>query len=134
MFVKALRNQVIRCEYGKRIGRSAKVVVSFGDICVEQKNGDIQVVERFIVTSWNEWDPLREVLVGSAARASFQPADPGCWPQVRGILSVSVSCPNGPKPRDTTEGPRRNWLGSVRCGIPRGSPSGAWKPSDFSRG
>ena len=28
-----------------------------------------------IVQSWNEWDPLREIVVGAADGACFEPAD-----------------------------------------------------------
>lgn len=35
------------------------------------------------VNSWNEWDPLREVVVGSADHAGFEPTEPGSRPALR---------------------------------------------------
>ncbi|MFF3400314.1 glycine amidinotransferase [Streptomyces sp. NPDC002659] len=37
-----------------------------------------------VVNSWNEWDALREVVVGSAVGAHFEPTEPGNRPQIRG--------------------------------------------------
>ncbi|MCX4673506.1 glycine amidinotransferase [Streptomyces sp. NBC_01381] len=37
-----------------------------------------------VVNSWNEWDHLKEVVVGSADGACFEPTEPGNRPQVRG--------------------------------------------------
>jgi glycine amidinotransferase len=48
-----------------------------------------------IVNSWNEWDPLQEIVVGSADNACFEPTEPGCRPQRR---RGSAAFPTGPKP------------------------------------
>jgi glycine amidinotransferase len=36
-----------------------------------------------VVESWNEWDPLTDVVLGSADNACFEPREPGCRPQIR---------------------------------------------------
>lgn len=36
-----------------------------------------------MVNSWNEWDPLQEVIVGSASGACFEPSEPGNRPALR---------------------------------------------------
>lgn len=48
-----------------------------------------------IVSSWNEWDPLQEIVVGSADNACFEPTEPGHRPQRR---RGSAPFPIGPKP------------------------------------
>ena len=50
-----------------------------------------------VVSSWNEWDPLEEVVVGSADGACFEPTEPGCRPTVRG---GGGAFPTGPKPAE----------------------------------
>ncbi|MER7046082.1 glycine amidinotransferase [Streptomyces jumonjinensis] len=50
------------------------------------------------VNAWNEWDPLREMVVGSAAGAAFEPAEPGNRPQIRGRAGEPF--PAGPKPAE----------------------------------
>ncbi|MEH1016319.1 serine/threonine protein kinase [Micromonospora sp. CPCC 206060] len=55
-----------------------------------------------VVNSWNEWDPLREVVVGSATGACFEPTEPGNRPQRRGSAS-GTPFPTGPKPSEATE-------------------------------
>ena len=51
-----------------------------------------------VVSSWNEWDPLREVVVGSAAGACFEPTEPGCVPRLRD--GSGGPFPTGPKPEE----------------------------------
>ncbi|MDI3389362.1 glycine amidinotransferase [Streptomyces sp. B-S-A8] len=48
-----------------------------------------------VVNSWNEWDPLQEIVVGSADGAAFEPTEPGNRPQVRD--GSAASFPTGPK-------------------------------------
>lgn len=50
------------------------------------------------VNSWNEWDTLKEVVVGSADGACFEPVEPGNRPQVRNAPDQPF--PTGPKPPD----------------------------------
>jgi glycine amidinotransferase len=52
-----------------------------------------------IVNSWNEWDPLEEIVVGCADGASFEPTEPGNRPQIRDA-SPATPFPTGPKPAD----------------------------------
>lgn len=48
-----------------------------------------------IVNSWNEWDTLREMVVGSATGAYFEPTEPGTRPQIRNRPDTPF--PSGPK-------------------------------------
>ncbi|GAA1542769.1 glycine amidinotransferase [Streptomyces albidochromogenes] len=50
------------------------------------------------VNAWNEWDTLREMVVGSAAGAAFEPTEPGNRPQIRGRAQAPF--PTGPKPAE----------------------------------
>ncbi|MBT2450299.1 glycine amidinotransferase [Streptomyces sp. ISL-43] len=54
-----------------------------------------------IVNSWNEWDPLEEILVGRADGACFEPTESGYRPQLRGTPS-GQRFPTGPKSPDVT--------------------------------
>lgn len=51
-----------------------------------------------LVNSWNEWDPLREIVVGVADNANFEPNEPGYRPALRNEKSVPF--PVGPKPAE----------------------------------
>lgn len=52
-----------------------------------------------LVNSWNEWDPLEEVVVGRADGACYEPTEPGYRPQVRGARNAPF--PTGAKPAET---------------------------------
>src|SRR6266545_4978467 len=52
-----------------------------------------------IVNSWNEWDPLEEVVVGIADSACFEPSEPACRPVVRNAPGRNF--PSGPKAAET---------------------------------
>ncbi|SDT80592.1 arginine deiminase family protein [Actinoplanes derwentensis] len=54
-----------------------------------------------VVSSWNEWDPLEEVVVGRADGACFDPAEPGYRPQIRGPRAPGETFPVGPKSAET---------------------------------
>ncbi|MBF4615474.1 glycine amidinotransferase [Curtobacterium sp. VKM Ac-1376] len=54
-----------------------------------------------IVNSWNEWDPLEEIVVGRADNASFDPREPGYRPQIRGAAGSTEEFPSGPKDAET---------------------------------
>jgi glycine amidinotransferase len=56
---------------------------------------------RPIVNSWNEWDPLLEIVVGSAENACFEPTEPGTRPQLRD--GSGGPFPTGPKPAELIE-------------------------------
>jgi glycine amidinotransferase len=57
-----------------------------------------------IVSSWNEWDPLQEVVVGCADGACFEPTEPGCLPLLRHDASPGgAPFPTGPKPREAID-------------------------------
>lgn len=55
-----------------------------------------------IVSSWTEWDPLEEIVVGRADGAQFEPTEPGSRPQVRGG-AAGGPFPVGPKAQDVIE-------------------------------
>jgi glycine amidinotransferase len=50
------------------------------------------------VTAWNEWDPLEEIVVGSADNACFEPTEPASRPQRRD--GSGLPFPTGRKPAD----------------------------------
>ena len=54
------------------------------------------------VNSWNEWDPLQEIVVGSADNACFEPVEPGYRPVQRGVSSHEPF-PSGRKAQLTIE-------------------------------
>jgi glycine amidinotransferase len=66
-----------------------------------------------IVGSWNEWDPLEEMVVGRADNACFEPSEPGCRPQMRGP-NKSLPFPTGPKPQAAIETANEELDGLVR--------------------
>lgn len=49
-----------------------------------------------VVSSWNEWDPLEEMVVGIADDACYEPTEPGNRPAVRG--GERRAFPTGQKP------------------------------------
>lgn len=51
---------------------------------------------RGMVCSWNEWDPLEEIVVGVATGAHFDLQEPGHRPKRRGNRS-DLAFPRGPK-------------------------------------
>ncbi|MBV9139945.1 MAG: glycine amidinotransferase [Pseudonocardiales bacterium] len=56
-----------------------------------------------LVNSWNEWDPLREIVVGVADNACFEPREPGYRPQLRTRDGRDAAFPTGPKPAEMIE-------------------------------
>jgi len=55
-----------------------------------------------IVNSWNEWDPLEEIIVGTADGAHFEATEPGNHPKIRHPdLHDMVPFPSGAKKADT---------------------------------
>ena len=56
------------------------------------------MAKKLIVNSWNEWDELEEVIVGSAEQASFDLTEPACHPKLRGSKKVNaIPFPSGSK-------------------------------------
>ncbi|WP_369275974.1 glycine amidinotransferase [Streptomyces sp. R11] len=53
------------------------------------------------VNSWNEWDPLREVVVGSAENSCFEPTEPGNKPTIRN--SPGTPFPTGRKSKEAID-------------------------------
>ncbi|MDH6060144.1 glycine amidinotransferase, partial [Chrysosporum bergii ANA360D] len=57
-----------------------------------------------IVNSWNEWDELKEMVVGIADGAYFEPTEPGNRPALRDKnIAKMFSFPRGPKKQEVTE-------------------------------
>lgn len=57
-----------------------------------------------IVSSWNEWDILEEVVVGIADNANYEPTEPGNHPKLRDSkLADRIPFPRGPKSQEVTE-------------------------------
>nr|ADF88261.1 amidinotransferase [Aphanizomenon sp. 10E9]ADF88264.1 amidinotransferase [Aphanizomenon sp. 22D11]ADF88278.1 amidinotransferase [Aphanizomenon sp. 10E6] len=57
-----------------------------------------------IVNSWNEWDELKEMVVGIADGAYFEPTEPGNRPALRDKnIAKMFSFPSGPKKQEVTE-------------------------------
>ena len=55
-----------------------------------------------VVNSWNEWDPLEEVVVGSADGSCFEPSEPANRPQIRNARP-GTPFPTGPKSHGAVE-------------------------------
>jgi glycine amidinotransferase len=83
-----------------------------------------------IVNSWNEWDPLEEVVVGSALGACFEPVEPGNRPQVRNRPDLPF--PTGRKPREAVEEAEEELAGLVEVLRARGVTVRRPEPHDFS--
>lgn len=84
-----------------------------------------------IVNSWNEWDPLREVVVGSADNACFEPIEPGNRPTVRNAPAGSPF-PTGPKPRAAIERANEELAGLAALLESRGITVRRPTPHDFA--
>lgn len=82
-----------------------------------------------LVNSWNEWDPLREIVVGSARQASFEPAEPGYRPALRGLPGPF---PTGAKPASMTEPAEEELAGLVALLESRGVTVCRPTPHDFA--
>ena len=65
-----------------------------------------------VVNSWNEWAPLKEIVVGSARGACFEPTEPGNRPAVRGRPDEPF--PTGIKPAETLAAAEEQLEGLVR--------------------
>lgn len=86
-----------------------------------------------IVNSWNEWDPLEEIVVGVADNACFEPTEPGYRPQVRGPRDHGVPpFPTGPKPKETIDRANAELDGLVALLQSRGVVVRRPDPQDFS--
>jgi glycine amidinotransferase len=84
-----------------------------------------------IVCSWNEWDPLEEVVLGDAAGACFDVIEPGHRPKRRGPRR-GLSFPCGPKPQDAIDQARAELDGLASLLEGRGITVRRPLPFDFS--
>lgn len=69
------------------------------------------------VGSWNEWDALEEIVVGSATNAAYEPAEPGSRPSVR---RSQGPFPTGPKPQHVIDAANRELDGLAQLLTDRG--------------
>ena len=66
-----------------------------------------------LVSSWNEWDPLEEIVVGSADNACYEPIEPASRPIRRGPTERDQPFPTGPKPPEVIERANEELAGLV---------------------
>src|SRR3954464_15900146 len=86
-----------------------------------------------VVNSWNEWDPLEEVVVGSADGPCFEPTEPGNHPQIRNAMR-GRPLSTGPKPHAAIERANDELAGLQALLESQGVKVREPKPFDFSRG
>lgn len=88
-----------------------------------------------IVNSWNEWDPLEEILVGCADQAAYEPTEPGCRPQQRGRYGTGgmAPFPTGLKPRAAIEAANEELDGLVKLLESLGVTVRRPAPHDFAQ-
>jgi glycine amidinotransferase len=85
-----------------------------------------------VVNSWNEWDPLEEIVVGSADGACFEPTEPSNHPQIRTALR-GMPFPTGPKSHGAIERANEELAGLEALLESQGVKVRRPKPYDFSR-
>ncbi|MFE2409328.1 glycine amidinotransferase [Kitasatospora sp. NPDC057904] len=83
-----------------------------------------------IVNSWNEWDPLREIVVGSADGAHFEPTEPGNRPTVRNA-PAGTPFPTGPKSPEAIDRANEELAGLAALLESRGITVRRPEPHDF---
>ena len=89
------------------------------------------------VNSWNEWDPLLEVVVGIADNACFDSREPGCRPFLRGAHSGEdrfTGFPSGPKKSSTIENANHELQGLVQVLESNGIKVHRPEPMCFEKG
>jgi len=65
-------------------------------------------MEYVLVQSWNEWDPLEEIVVGTAAGACFSPLEPGYRAEIRDPhIARVMPWPRGPKKASVVDAAER---------------------------
>lgn len=85
-----------------------------------------------IVNSWNEWDPLEEIVVGCADGANYEPTEPGNRPAVRDS-ALGTRFPTGPKPADVLARANDELAGLVTLLESHGVQVRRPAPHDFSQ-
>jgi glycine amidinotransferase len=84
-----------------------------------------------LVSSWNEWDALEEVVVGIADNACYEPTEPGSKPQVRALPGEPF--PKGPKPQEAIDRANEELTGLVALLESRGVTVRRPQQYDFSQ-
>ncbi|WP_419998124.1 glycine amidinotransferase [Streptomyces boninensis] len=82
------------------------------------------------VNSWNEWDPLQEIVVGSADNACFEPTEPGSRPAVRNTPGTGF--PTGPKSKEAIDLANEELTGLTQVLRSQGVTVRRPEPHDFS--
>ncbi len=87
-----------------------------------------------IVNAWNEWDPLEEVVVGSADQACFEPTEPGSHPKLRdSAIADQIPFPGGPKPQAMLDKTNEELAGFAALLESQGVKVRRPEPQDFSQ-
>lgn len=87
-----------------------------------------------LVNSWNEWDPLEEVVVGIADNAYFEPVEPANQPKLRdAALAERLPFPVGPKQRRVLEAANAELAGLVSLLESHGVVVQRPQPHDFGK-
>ncbi len=87
-----------------------------------------------LVWSWNEWDPLEEIVVGTADGAYFNPTEPGYQPKIPDPhLQRQLLWPRGPKHPDVIDAAQVQLEGLVQALESEGVIVRRPKPLDFGR-
>nr|WP_026422577.1 glycine amidinotransferase [Actinokineospora inagensis] len=85
-----------------------------------------------VVNSWNEWDPLEEIIVGSADGANFEPTEPGNRPQIRNA-APGTPFPTGPKSAEQVDRANEELAGLAEVLRSQGVRVRRPAPHDFSQ-
>ena len=86
-----------------------------------------------IVNAWNEWDPLEEVVVGSADQACFEPTEPSSHPKLRDSrIADQIPFPSGLKPQAMIEKTNEELAGFAALLESQGVKVRRPEPQDFS--
>ena len=85
-----------------------------------------------MVSSWNEWDPLEEIVVGLADHACYEPSEPATRPVERGEVPFGTPFPTGPKPREAVDRANADLTALVALLESRGVTVRRPTPFDFS--
>lgn len=84
------------------------------------------------VNAWNEWDPLEEIIVGSADKAQFEPTEPGSRPSVRNA-PPGTPFPQGPKSAEMVDAANEELNGLASLLESQGVTVRRPEPHDFSK-
>ena len=87
--------------------------------------------EKIIVNSWNEWDPLKHVIVGKADNCCIPPAEPATDPKIPEDSGMKGM--HGPRPQDTIDKANQQLDGLANILEKRGIKVDRPTPLDFNQ-